>query len=109
MICMLKIAVIGGKDTVIGFKAVGLEACPASNAAEAHQALRDLTKEGSDYAIIYIEEKLAQELEHEIDKFKDSPSPAIILIPGREGSLGLGKNALKQAVERAVGTNILGD
>ncbi|MBQ9663333.1 MAG: V-type ATP synthase subunit F [Oscillospiraceae bacterium] len=106
---MLKIAVIGGKDTVIGFKAVGLEACPAVNAAEALQALRELTKEGSEYAIIYIEEKLAQEISHEIDKFKDSPTPAIILIPGREGSLGLGKSALKAAVERAVGTNILGD
>ena len=31
----LKIAVIGGNDTVIGFKAVGLEAFPAANAAEA--------------------------------------------------------------------------
>ena len=106
---MLKIAVIGGNDTVIGFKAVGLEACPASNAAEALQALRDLTKEGSEYAIIYIEEMLAQQISHEIDKHKDSPTPAIILIPGREGSLGLGQNALKEAVERAVGTNILGD
>ena len=109
MICMLKIAVIGGKDTVIGFKAVGLEACPASNAQEALQALRALTGEGSDYAIIYIEEKLAQEISHEIDKYKDRPTPAIILIPGREGSLGLGQNALRAAVERAVGTNILGD
>ena len=106
---MLKIAVIGGNDTVIGFKAVGLEACPAANAAEALQALRSLTKEGSEYAIIYIEEKLAQEISHEIDKFKDSPTPAIILIPGREGSLGLGQSALRAAVERAVGTNILGD
>lgn len=106
---MLKIAVIGGNDTVIGFKAVGLEACPASNVEEARQALRDLTKEGSEYAIIYIEEKLAQALQHEIDKFKDIPTPAIILIPGREGSLGLGQSALKAAVERAVGTNILGD
>ena len=106
---MLKIAVIGGKDTVIGFKAVGLEACPASNRTEALQALRELTKEGSDYAIIYIEEKLAQDLTHEIDRFKDSPTPAIIMIPGREGSLGLGQSALRAAVERAVGTNILGD
>jgi V/A-type H+-transporting ATPase subunit F len=106
---MLKIAVIGGKDTVIGFKAVGLEACPASNAAEALQTLRSLTKEDSEYAIIYIEEKLAQELQHEIDKFKDSPTPAIIMIPGREGSMGLGQTALRAAVERAVGTNILGD
>ena len=106
---MLRIAVIGGNDTVIGFKAVGLEACPAANAAEALQALRDLTKEGSEYAIIYIEEKLAQQISHEIDKYKDSPTPAIIMIPGREGSLGLGQNALRAAVERAVGTNILGD
>ena len=106
---MLKIAVIGGNDTVIGFKAVGLEACPASTAEEARQALRELTKEGSEYAIIYIEEKLAQALQHDIDKFKDTPTPAIILIPGREGSLGLGQTALKAAVERAVGTNILGD
>ena len=105
----LKIAVIGGNDTVIGFKAVGLEACPAASAAEAHKALRELTKEGNDYAIIYIEEKLAQQLQHDIDRFKDSPSPAIILIPGREGSIGLGQNALREAVERAVGTNILGD
>lgn len=44
-----------------------------------------------------------------IDKFKDRPTPAVILIPGREGSMGLGQSALKAAVERAVGTNILGD
>ena len=106
---MLRIAVIGGKDTVIGFKAVGLTACPAVTPQEALQALRDLTGEESEYAIIYIEEKLAQALEHEISKFKDRPTPAIIMIPGREGSLGLGQNALKAAVERAVGTNILGD
>ena len=41
------------------------------------------------------------------DKFKDSPTPALILIPGREGSTGMGLTALRAAVERAVGTNIL--
>ncbi len=106
---MLKIAVIGGRETVMGFKALGLETCPAANAAEAGQILRRLTRESDDYAIIYIEENLAAELQHEIDRFKDSPRPAIILIPGREGSIGLGQSALKAAVERAVGTNILGD
>ena len=49
------------------------------------------------------------QIQAEIDKFKDSPTPAIILIPGREGSIGLGQSALRAAVERAVGTNILGD
>ena len=61
------------------------------------------------YAIIYIEENFAAQIQAEIDKFKDSPTPAIILIPGREGSIGLGQSALRAAVERAVGTNILGD
>ena len=106
---MLKIAVIGGRDTVMGFCALGLETYPAADAAEAGHILRRLTRESDDYAIIYIEENLAAELAHEIDKFKDRPTPAVILIPGREGSMGLGQSALKAAVERAVGTNILGD
>lgn len=109
MICMLKIAVIGGRETVMGFKALGLDAFPAASAAEAGKILRSITRDCNDYAIIYIEETLAQSLSAEIAKFKDSPTPAIILIPGREGSIGLGQSALKAAVERAVGTNILGD
>lgn len=93
----------------MGFKALGLETFPAGDAAEALKALKTLTRENDDYAIIYIEEALAASIQSEIDKFKDSPTPAIILIPGREGSIGLGQSALKAAVERAVGTNILGD
>ena len=106
---MLKIAVIGGRDTVMGFKALGLETFPAADSAQALKTLRKLTKDSNDYAIIYIEETLAVNIQSEIDKFKDSPTPAIILIPGREGSIGIGQSALKAAVERAVGTNILGD
>ena len=106
---MLKIAVIGGRETVMGFKALGLETWPAASAEEAGRVLRRLTREHDDYAIIYIEENFAAQLQNEISRFKDSPSPAIILIPGREGSSGLGLQALHDAVERAVGTNILGD
>ena len=82
---------------------------PPPTPEEAAKILRQLTRESEEeYAIIYIEENFAAQL-HEIDKFKDSPTPAIILIPGREGSIGLGRKALNAAVERAVGTNILGD
>ena len=93
----------------MGFKALGLETYPAASAEEAGRVLRSLTREHDDYAIIYIEENFAAQMSHEIDRFKDSPTPAIILIPGRGGSIGLGQSALKAAVERAVGTNILGD
>ena len=38
---MLKIAVVGGAETVMGFKALGLEACPVANTEEARETLRD--------------------------------------------------------------------
>jgi len=104
---MYKIGVIGGPDTVIGFKALGLDTFPVREATEARRLLRSLTRSEEEYAILYIEESLAKDLSAEIDRFKDSPSPAIILIPGKDGSLGLGQSALTAAVERAVGANIL--
>ena len=104
---MLKIAVIGGRETVMGFKALGLETYPAADAAEAGQTLRHLTRDSDDYAIIYIEENLAAQLSHEIDRFKDRPTPAIILIPGVSGNTGKGVESVKKSVEQAVGSDIL--
>ena len=104
---MLKIAVMGSRETVMGFKALGLDIFPVFGAEDAKATLRRLTRQGEDYAIIYVEEGVAKDLSAEIDRFKDSPTPAIILIPGREGPLGLGQSALKAAVERAVGSDIL--
>lgn len=100
---------MGGADTVIGFKALGLDTFPIDSPEQAKRIMHDMIAEDSDYAIIYLEENLAEGLKNEINRVKDRPTPAIILIPGREGSIGLGQSALKAAVERAVGTNILGD
>lgn len=106
---MYKIAVIGGSDSVIGFKALGLDTFPVDNSEQARHTLREITKpaEGDEYAIIYIEETMAADILPEIKKFDEKPSPAIILIPGRDGPIGLGQSALKEAVEKAVGSDIL--
>ena len=103
-----KIAVLGDKDSVLGFKALGLDVFAAGNQEEAREAFRHVARESDgQYAIIYVEENLAGYLEHEIARYKDVPSPAIILIPGREGPLGLGQSALRALAEKAVGTDIL--
>ncbi len=106
---MYKIAVMGGRATVMGFKALGLDVYPVVGAEEGRRCLRDIARQDrkDPYAIIYVEENLALELEADIAKYKDNPSPAIILIPGKDGSLGLGESALHAAVERAVGSDIL--
>lgn len=105
---MYKIAVIGGSDSVIGFKALGLDAFPVEDTAEAKAVLRRIAQPGEDeYAIIYLEESLAKDMMSDVRKYDEKPSPAIILIPGRDGSAGLGLAALKEAVEKAVGSDIL--
>lgn len=91
----------------MAFRALGLDVFPVSDAEEAGAVFRRIT-DGSDgqYAVVCVEENLAQALEQEIARLKSVPSPAVLLIPGREGPLGLGQSALKSAVEKAVGTDI---
>lgn len=102
---MYKIAVIGDKASVLGFKALGLEAIPVDSLEEAKAALHRLAKE--DYAVVYLTETYAAGMSAELAHYKDELKPAIILIPGREGSLGIGKTNLQKAIERAVGADIL--
>ena len=101
---MYKIAVLGDRDSVLGFKALGLDIFPVEGNEEARHALHKLAKE--DYAIIYITEQLAAVLQADINRYKTSVTPAVILIPGKSGSLGLGAQALQSAIERAVGADI---
>ena len=101
---MYKIAVLGDRDSVLGFKALGLETVFAESGEEARHALHRLAKEN--YAVIYITEQLAAGLTADIARYKDQVTPAVILIPGKTGSLGLGQAALQSAVERAEGADI---
>lgn len=102
---MYKIAVMGDRDSILGFGALGLDVFPTEDPTEARHTLHKLARE--DYAIIYMTEQLASQLSQEIHRYHDSVTPAIILIPGKSGSLGLGESALQSAVERAVGADIL--
>lgn len=104
---MYKIAVLGGADTVLGFRALGLETHPVGSPDEAKRVMHQLTTECQDVAIIYVEETFASALSDEIDKCKNNVRPAVILIPGRDGSTGQGLTALHEAVKRAIGTDIL--
>ena len=101
---MYKIAVLGDRDSVLGFKALGLDVVFADTVEEARHTLHQLARES--YAVIYITEQLAAGMAADIARYKDQVTPAVILIPGKTGSLGLGQSALQSAVERAVGADI---
>ena len=100
-----RIAVIGDWESVMGFRALGLDTYPVASVEEAREKVRQLAK--TDCAVIYLTETLAEEMEDVITRYKDELRPAIILIPGREGPLGIGRDSIQRAIERAVGADIL--
>jgi len=102
---MYKIGVIGDRESILGFKAVGLDVFPTDDPEEAKKTLKRIAKE--DFAIIYITEQLYQFMMDEVDEYTDSRLPAIIPIPGKDGTLGIGMTSVKKSVERAVGADIL--
>lgn len=102
---MYKIGVIGDKQSVLGFKAVGLDVFGCSTKEEAKNKLKAIAN--GDYAIIYITENFYDQLKDTIYEYDEMRLPAIIPIPGMQGTLGIGINNIKKAVEKAVGADIL--
>ncbi len=102
---MYRIAAMGDRDSVMGFRALGLEVCVVNTPEEGKTALHRLAKE--EVGIIYMTEQLACSMPGEIEKYQESLTPAIILIPGKEGTLGIGAKNVTTTVERAVGADII--
>lgn len=100
-----KIAAVGDMDSVMGFKALGIDVHPTEGNDKTAQAVFRLAKEG--YAVIFITEQAAEGIGETISRFATQPFPAIIPIPSNQGGTGLGMRQLKQNVEKALGADIL--
>ncbi len=114
---MYKIAVIGQRQDILGFSALGFTLLEAADSAEALSALQSATRGAGSagavgvadggYAVIFITEAYASDLAEEISRFDDLPTPAILPIPSAAKDGGFGMRALHDRVKRAVGSDIL--
>ncbi len=102
-----KIAVIGDKNSIFAFRAVGAETFDATDQYQAIELLRTLSK--GDYAVIFITEDIAEKISDTLDKLKSRPYPAVIPIPSATGSNGYAIRSIKKDVEKAIGADILFD
>lgn len=104
MLSNKKIAVIGDKDSILAFKAIGVDCYPAKNYFEAQDTLKMLARE---YAVIFITEDIAVNIQDVLKRYKTRPFPAVIPIPSAQGSTGFGMKGLSKDVEKAIGVDIL--
>ncbi|MCL2368038.1 MAG: V-type ATP synthase subunit F [Oscillospiraceae bacterium] len=103
-----KIGVMGDRQCVTGFLALGLSVYTVEDEVQAAETFRRVMR-SEQYAILYITEAIAEMIEQDIARYQSGEAPAVIVIPGSRESRGMGLKALQQAVERAVGTDILAE
>jgi V/A-type H+-transporting ATPase subunit F len=96
---------IGDKDSITVYKAAGIDIYPVKDSQEAKIKINKLVEDS--YGIIFIIEDLLKGLSETIERFREAITPAIISIPGVSGSKGSGIKQLKDAMERAVGVDVL--
>lgn len=102
---MYKVAVIGDKDSILGFKALGVSTYPVTGTDEALRALNQVTRDN--VAVVCITETVAQHIGEQIEEINRRHLPAIVLIPNNQGTLGLGMKQIKKNAEKAIGADIL--
>jgi V/A-type H+-transporting ATPase subunit F len=101
---MYKVGVIGDRDSIIGFRALGMTVQDVTDSEQAGQVLRKLVDEN--YAVIFITEVLAQDNQDLLRELRSRKLPAVIPIPSLTGSTGLGLRQVHESVKKAVGMDI---
>ena len=99
-----KIAAVGDRASIIIFNTAGILTRPVADEKEAERAVRELASDGC--RVIFISEKYTEALADIIEKYREYSYPAIIPIPDRSGTMGVGNAKIIANMEKAIGTNI---
>ena len=102
---MSKIGVIGDRDAILGFKALGLDVFAADSAETASNTIHHCAR--NNYAVIFITENFAKLTEEARSRYDEQAVPAIIIIPDSGGTDGYAMSRVKHFVEKAIGTDII--
>jgi len=102
---MPEIAMIGDKDSILGFKALGVEIFPVDNKDESAEVLQEVVKQ--EYKVAFITEQVAPNPEELANIIGNRTFPVVTLIPSNRGSSGIAIQRLKMLARRAAGAEIL--
>ncbi|MDP3014120.1 MAG: V-type ATP synthase subunit F [Candidatus Subteraquimicrobiales bacterium] len=102
---MYKMAIVGDKTSVLGFKALGLDSYPIFEKGQARNLWLSLLKK--DYGAIFLTEEIYEEIKDLLVLVSEEIKPSVLIIPAITGSTGLGLKRIKGIIEKAVGIDIL--
>ena len=105
MVYMYKVAVVGDRDSILAFRALGMDIFPVSEEEEARRTIDTLGSDG--YGVIFVTEQIAALIPATIERYNRIITPAVIIIPSNQGTLNIGMSRISENVEKAVGSDIL--
>jgi len=102
---MYNIAMIGNRDSIIGFKLLGISIFPVSKKEETIEILNKIVKEK--YAAVFITEEIAIQVFEKIEELQKNSLLSFTIIPNKFEKKNLGLKILEKNIEKAIGTDIL--
>lgn len=102
---MSEIAMIGDRDSILGFKALGVAIFPVNTKDESIAALEKVIAQ--EYKVAFITEQIAPSPEEIAEIIGDRTFPVVTMVPSNRGSTGLAMQRLQMLVRKAAGADIL--
>ncbi len=102
-----KVAFIGDADSVLGFRALGVETVVPVSGDDAREQFERLIKEET--SVIMITEDLMDQLQDQIDETVHLAVPSVVVLPGVKGTQRKGENTIRELIIKAVGVDLMSE
>ena len=101
---MKQIAIIGDKETIFPFRALGFHTVEAAG-EDVREKFKETAKE--DFVIIFVTEQLVPYIEKEIEETMKKTYPIVTLIPSVIGTEETPREDIVKLIEKIVGPNLM--
>ncbi len=101
------VAFMGDADTVLGFRALGVETFVPESPEMAREIFAGLVRR--EVAVVMITSELQEHLREEVEEVLHRPLPAVIVLPGIKGADRHGRDTIRELVIRAVGVDLMSE
>lgn len=102
-----KVAFIGDADSVLGFRALGVETVVPEGEDDAREQFRRLVREKT--SVIMVTEDLMDQLQEQIEETVHMPVPSVVVLPGIGGTQKKGEHTIRELIIKAVGVDLMSD
>jgi len=86
------------KNSILPFKLFGFEVHHAISEMQVREAIETMAK--NKFGVIFITEEASTLAEETIERYKEQVTPAIILIPSHNGTIGIGLSEIEKMLKK---------